>query len=392
MATKRPSNVRQKPGGGWEARAWIDGTRRSFFARTQAEALARMQAAQVDAARGMARPREELTVGEHLDEWLESTVKPGLRHSTYVGYRGIADRYIIPNLGRRRLVDLTPGHVTRMLAKLLADELSDTTVSHVRAVLSSALRVAQQDYGLPRNAAALAKLPRSGRPPFQPEVIPPAQARAMIESFQGSRLAPLVAFSAATGLRQGELLGLRWRDLAVEERALEVHHALDVREGGKKVLARTKTKKSQRSLSLPALAIVALELQREISAADRERAGEAWQDLDFVFPGPTGGGRNGSAVRRNFQAHLRRRGFTPIRWHALRRIFAAVLQEEGATLAQVRDLLGHSTIAVTEHYAYTMPAGLRDAMGRLDDAFGGVSIAGGGMAGDESPPANALSA
>jgi integrase len=191
----------------------------------------------------------------------------------------------------------------------------------------------------------------------------------------------LVLFSIATGVRQGELLALRWCDIDESARTVTIQHAVD-KQNGVRVLARPKSPKAQRTLALPALALRALELRRSQEADDRLLAGGDWQDLDLVFPSPTGRIRDRHAVTRGFRRILDRNEIEPIRWHALRRQFAALLQDQGIPLERLRDLMGHSALRVTEHYAYTMPETLRHDMGAIDAAL--RSNEGGTRVGDET--------
>lgn len=93
-----------------------------------------------------------------------------------------------------------------------------------------------------------------------------------------------------------------------------------------------------------------------------------------MFAGPLGGVRSGTTLTHNVQEILARRGIEPIRWHALRRVFAAILQDQGVPLPHIRDLLSHSQIQVTERYAYVMPESLKDAMSAVDGGLSGVSL------------------
>ena len=113
-------------------------------------------------------------------------------------------------------------------------------------------------------------------------------------------------------------------------------------------------------------------MRRQQEADDRLLAGDQWQDLGLVFPGRTGGIRECSALTHTFQNRLRRHGLPVIRWHALRRVFAAVLQDNGVPLERIRDLMGHSMLSVTESYAYTIPASLDRDMASIDQAFGAM--------------------
>jgi integrase len=351
----------------WEARVRINGPQVSFYADSKSGAQAMARQARADAERGVATRRDTITLEAYLLSWL-GQVAQSRRARTFKSYREHCEQHLIPAFGHVRLLQLTPGHVERLLGRLLASGLSDTTVTRVRATLSVALNQAMRDYGLPRNVASLARVPKSDRPAFVKEVVTPDQARAILSAFQGHRLEPLVLFSIATGVRQGELLALRWQDVDLAGRTVTITHAVDV-QGRQRVLARPKSARSQRTLRLPDMALAALILRREQEVGDRLLAGRSWQELDLVFPGRTGGIRAGPAVTKHFQDHLRRHGLPTIRWHALRRVFAALLQDEGVPLERIRDLMGHSTLHVTEGYAYTLPESLDRDMGAIDRAL-----------------------
>jgi integrase len=259
--------------------------------------------------------------------------------------------WIIPYLGRLKLTDLTPAQVRGMLTAVAEAGRADATVARVRGTLSSALRQAQADYGLTRNVAEVTRPPESAAPAFRREILTPGDAKAILAAFEGTRMWPLVAFAIGTGLRQGEQLALHWADVELDRRLLRVRDSLD----GKN-LVRPKSKKSARTLRISSLALRALEAQRVYIDADCMTGGDAWQDHDLVFPGPAGAIRNGNAVTRGFQRQLERSGLEPIRWHALRRVCSALLQDQGVPITVVRDILGHSSLMVTETYAYVMPA------------------------------------
>lgn len=351
----------------WEARARIGGAQHSFYADSKSAAQAKARQARADAERGLGASRETLTVEQYLLSWL-AHVEPSLRARTFRSYRMHCHRHLIPAFGRVRLVQLSPSHVERLLGQLVQSGLSDTTATRVRATLSVALNQAMRDLGLLRNVASLAKVPKSDRPAFTKEVVTPEQARRVIAAMQGHRLEPLVLFSIATGVRQGELLALRWQDIDIPGRTVTITHAVDL-QAGKKVLARPKTARSQRALRMPDMAMVALALRREQETADRLLAGPRWQETGVVFATQLGGIRTGPQVTKDFQARLERHGLPTMRWHALRRVFAALLQDEGVPLERIRDLMGHSNILVTEGYAYTLPESLDRDMGAIDRAF-----------------------
>ena len=212
----------------WEARVSIEGRQVSFYGESKSGAQAKARQARADAERGVMAPKENMTTEAWLRHWL-AHVEPSLRGRTFKRYRELCELHVIPAVGKIPLRQLTPAHVERLLSQLLASGLSLQTAIHVRATMSVALHQAQRDHNLPRNVAALAKLPKTDQPAFALEVITPGQARAILEAFRGSRLEPLVLFSISTGVRQGELLALRWQDVDLTNRSVTIRHAVDFR-------------------------------------------------------------------------------------------------------------------------------------------------------------------
>lgn len=126
------------------------------------------------------------------------------------------------------------------------------------------------------------------------------------------------------------------------------------------------------TVRLPSVAIRALTPARTQIEEYRLLAGADWQEANLVFPSPGGGIRAGSTVTHNFQKRLESRGLEPMRWHGMRRVFAAILQDAGVPLERVRDLMGHSQLHVTEHYAYTLEDSLLRDMDAIDAVFATV--------------------
>lgn len=362
----------------WEARARINGPQVSFCDDTKTGAMAKARAARSDAERGLRKAPSTLTVQQYLDRWLAEK-KRAVRYRSYLSHDMHIRLHIGPALGGLRLVDLTPRDVRKLLADVRDKGVSESTVDHVRTTLSMALRAAVTDGIAPKNVAEQVPVPKSTKPAFVPEVVTPDEARLIIAAFKGYRHEPDVMFAIATGMRQGEQLALRWSDVNLQARTATVEVAVDITEDGQRVSARPKSEKSQRVMPLPELAIRALEMRARQREEDRILAGEAWEGGDLVFGNRTGGMRSGKVLTAKFQDRLRRAGLPVIRWHALRRIFAATLQEGGASLGILRDLMGHKSVKTTEGYAYTLP----ESRARLVAAIDNLIDAGNGRAANE---------
>lgn len=367
MRGRGECSVRQRrtPNGAvyWEARASVNGRQVSFYGKTKTAALAKARQARADSERGAAVFLPTVSVANYLVAWLESI---NVRRSTREAYATVVRRHIVPAIGSTRLALLTPSAVEGMLAGVVASGLSEAQARKVKAVLRTALARAERDLGLPRNVARLARMPKSPIPRFEPERLTVADVRAVLAAVAGDRIEPAVRFSVATGVRHGELLALRHDDITGT--TVTIRHSVE-RASGYRQITRPKGGR-ERMLALAPMAVLALEAERAYQDQERELAGPGWCDTRLVFAGRTGGilpsGRCGDRLR----TCLARAGLAPIRWHALRRMFAAVLLDQGVPLHRIRDLLGHTHVQITEHYAYTMADSLMADMAVVDAALG----------------------
>ena len=247
-------SIRQRSTGLWEARvavgANLDGTnrRRSFYGRTRKEVLEKLQDSLTAERRGIPSPGGSKTVAAFLSEWLQE-VERSLAPKTFRRYRELIEHHIVPEVGRIKLGKLTPHDVTMMMRRKQDIGLAPRTIHHMRAVLRRALNVGIRRGELHRNAAALAEPVKVAD--HDVALMPPREAQDILAAFRDHPLEPLVAIALWTGLRQGEILGLRWRDVDVERRTITVAGSLQ-RLGGEWRLLPPKTRRSARTIAMPA--------------------------------------------------------------------------------------------------------------------------------------------
>src|ERR671910_1399369 len=349
--------------------------RKAVYGRKYGEVEKKLNALRADADRGIVFDAESLKVGEWLDSWLSDCVRPlvdagKMAHSTYVRYRGIVDNDLKPALGRRKLKDVTRAEVRKLYAAKGAT-LSPRSVDYIHITLQKALSHAVLDDLIPRNVAA-GERPHSTRhaSPDRVKALSPAQVRALLGAARGTRNEALYVVALHTGLRQGELLGLKWSDL--DGGKVSVRRALKLADHGLD-FGPPKNKASRRSVRLNRTAAAALRAHRMRQNEERIAAPE-WQDGDLVFPNRVGKPMDpNNLYHREYKPILKRaelaeHGFT---FHALRHTFATALFARGEHPKKVQSLLGHSSITQTmDTYSHLIDDIGGDAVDGLDEAFG----------------------
>jgi integrase len=236
--------------------------------------------------------------------------------------------------------------------------LSPRTAAHSRAVLRCALTDAVRSGLVTRNVVMLTDAPRVAAP--APVVLTPEQVGDILDALADPSLRRLATVAVHTGLRQGELLGLTWANLDLEQRQVRVLHALQ-RAVGHYQLVETKSASSRRVVPLTPVAVEALHEERHAQREAQLRAKHWGHPIsDLVFTTATGQPRNGTAITHAFARALQAAGRPPLRWHDLRAAHGGLMLAAGVDVSVISKMLGHSSVALTvRHYA-----GVGDALGR----------------------------
>jgi integrase len=348
----------------WEARFRTDdGRQHSLYAKTRRDVQERLRAALTRTDGGIRPVSQVLTVDAWLDEWLAGSVESRLRPTTAENYATILRLYVRPAIGKVPLAKLTPEHVQRMMVALAArGDLSPTTVRAAYAVLRIALSRALKSGTVLRNVCTLVDPPAKARHELAP--LTADQARAFLDNLAGDRLEALLTTAIALGMREGELLALRWQDVDLRAGTLTVMHTLTRLTHE---LAEPKTERARRTLTLPRSVVAVLQSHRVRQAEERLAAGSQWQDRDLVFATSEGRALDARNVLRAYQLRLERAGLPHQRFHDLRHACATLLLEQGEELAVVSKILGHSNLATTaDVYAHLTPAMGERVASRMD--------------------------
>jgi len=348
--------------------------RRVVSGKTQADARERLKKLRQDLEKGVGvRPGQPRTLNAYVDAWLPA-LRPRVRPATWIAHERYVRLYILPALGDVPLARLVPTSVERMTAAMIARGLSPTTARGARTTLRMILRDAERDGIVARNVAALARPPRLVRRELR--VLTVTETRRLIEGTAEDDFGSLFAVAATTGLRQGELLGLRWSDLEIDgpSPTLTVTRSLARTADGYE-LAEPKSSRSRRTLDLAPVAVAALRRQRVRQKEARLAAGDLWQNSrSLIFTDELGRALVGSRVSHVFSMTLTRLGLPHVRFHDARHGFASLLLAQGVSLKVVSEALGHSGIQVTaDTYAHLTNEQRRGAAEAIERAIGGDS-------------------
>lgn len=363
MAARKRANgegtIAPRPDGRYVGAAFVPvtggGRRRVFvYGRTRAEARDKLDDLLRKAADGIPRAKERQTVGEYLDYWLEHVVKPERRATTYKGYETMVRVHIKPVLGKKKLDELGPTDVRRLLAALREKgttghgggprNLSPRMVQFAHAVLRNALSNAVREELVSRNAAKLVKM---SNPEYDVGAgLDPIAARALLVKIADDRLFALYLCAIVLGLRRGELLGLTWTAVDLDGGRLAVRQALSWVDG-RAVIQPPKTRASRRVIPLPDVVVLALREHQKRQDAERAEAGETWEETGFVFSTRRGRPMSPYTLVKYWHDVRASAGLGTLRFHDLRHTAVSLLLALGVPPHVVREIAGHSDIKVT---------------------------------------------
>lgn len=367
---KRGNNegsITKRSDGRYMARVTLpDGTRRTFYGTTRKEAADKLAVALRDLQRGIAPPKGAQTVEKFLADWIANVVTPSVRPRTLGSYKW-AVGHITTHLGKTKLAALSAQQIQAMLTRL-GDALSPQSVKHVHTVLGTALGVAVEWDLLGFNPAERVKAPRVPR--VDRRTLSAEQGRKFLASVKGDRFEGVYLVALTTGMRLGEVLGLRWQDLDLDQGLVHVQVQLSYRTKDWS-LVEPKSKRSRRTIRLLEGTVAVLKEHRRRQLEERLASPE-WTDYGLVFTTSRGTPVSPTNMtRRYLKEALASAELPDMPFHGLRRTVITLLNEQGMHPENVRDLVGHSTTAlVLETYNQMAPGSGQAAVKELGRLLG----------------------
>lgn len=379
MGTRRADgegSYRQRPNGLWEASTRYstpDGQRKrlSVYGKTRAEARGKLSDACKRIAEGAPPRDDKQTIGSWLATWRTTALPASSRKATTQElYGGLCRKHLEGDdkLAGLRLDQIRPTHVEALVLRLRGKGLSDSTIRQVYTVLRAALDIAVRDGLLASNPTAKVKRPAVA--PKEARYLSTDDVRRILNHLDGLRYRRAVLVMAATGMRRGEVAGLRWSDIDLAKGELTVS-GIVVRVAGALSWTAPKTDRSRRRIPLPDGLVTELKAHRKAQLAERLQAGDQWTDTGAVFATEAGGWLDPRNLLRTVEIAAGKAGIEDVGAHTLRHSAAVGWLESGVHIKAAADLLGHASISITgDLYGHTSDDAARAAVKGLGDALG----------------------
>jgi len=343
----------QRKTGLWVASVSIGGRRLYKYAKSQHEARSWLEETRDQIKSGLTFSGAQISLEKFLQDWL-GACQASIRPKTFHQYAQIVHMYLSPGLGNVKLKDLRADHIQSLYNALLRNGKSERTVLLNHSVLHSALNQALRWGLIGRNPAQAVMRPKLRRKEMK--TLSDLQARALLKIAKGSRLDALLWLALTTGLREGEILGLKWSDLDWTAKRLKIQRQLQRLEGKGLVFAEPKSMAGRRAVTLSSDIISRLHGQRVIQAYEKLFAGDRWQENDLIFPSTLGTPLDPRNLYRQFKKALQEARLPNIRFHDLRHTAATLMLQQHTHPKVVQERLGHSDISLTLNtYSHVLP-------------------------------------
>jgi integrase len=348
-------SIRQRKDGTWEARYTLGrdpGTgkqvQKSVYGKTQGEVLKKIQGVQADLNSGIYAEPSRLTVGAWLDVWI-SEYPGNIKARTLNEYKGVLEYRIKPGLGKVKLSALNTHTIQRFYNDCLRGSrdkkpISPKTTKNIHGILHKALEQAV-DLGYIRiNPADKCKLPRIEKPEIYP--LDDNQIAVFLDEIQGHKFELVYLIDLFTGMRQGEILGLSWRQVDFKNGTLLIDQQIQLDKGQYKIVP---VKNDRVRKITPAPYIIQLLRKRKADqASDQLKAGTAWENpWRLVFTNELGTHLARQTVYGNFKKVVKRMGIGETRFHDLRHSYAIASLQSGDDIKTLQENLGHHTAGFT---------------------------------------------
>lgn len=374
---KLPQGITQRADGRYMARFQYDGERYTIYDTELRVLKKKLTDLKYELEHGLFAKQDNITVSGWFNIWMKEYKEPTVKAGTVGVYRDNFRSYIEKPLGKKKLKDIRPEHIQKIYNDLNKKGYSRNTIELVSVVLSGMYKQALKNKIVTENPVPLATLPRVKKHK-EPRVMTVEEQRKFLEYAKESYLNNLFILALTTGMRSGELRGLRWQDIDFKDKTLHINNTL-VYVNKDYLLDTPKTPTSIREIPLIDSGIAALKRQKVKQAENRMLLGDKWQNKkgleNLVFTTMTGYPINRDMLRQELNRVIEdiqkdHQDFKHITPHTFRHTFATRCIENGMSPQVLKTILGHSKLSMTmDLYSHVLPNTKATEIQRIANLF-----------------------
>jgi integrase len=355
--------VRKRKDGRWEARYTVGYSpktgkqiQRSIYGQTRNDAAAKLTEVKYAINSGTYIEPAKIKAGDWINNWLENYAKIKLKASTFENYSSLARIHIVPIIAEIALSKLKTRDLQRFYNEMTSRgkivksgvdvPLSVSTIKHIHYIIHGALDQAVKENLIRNNPDDACVLPSDKA--HKINILPMDILPSLLDEARKGRHYTMLYLDLSTGLRRGELLGLRWDDIDFDARTITLERQL-VRTQRQLIFTTLKTEHSNRCIQIPESAAEVLLEHKAVQEEERKRADIYWVENNLIFCNELGGPLDPSGVYHYFKRLTKRLGLDDIRFHDIRHTFATIALQNGVDIKTIQETLGHYNPAFTLH-------------------------------------------
>jgi len=321
---------------------------------------------------GMTFEGTQVTLTRFVKTWLAGK-EISQRPKTFVQYRQICEQHILPRMGTLRMQEIQPAHIKQLYLAKREEGRGARTVQMIHTILHNIFKQAMKEGILGRNPVEAVNRPMVEKTEMQ--ILTEEQARRMVIATHGIRYGALFYLALITGMREGELLGLKWSDLDWERGIISIQRQLQRIRGKGIVFSQPKTKAGRRQIKLGQATIERLVNHREEQSLIRDAQRERWEENDLIFPNTLGKPMACENMTAEFNRFLKVNDLPDIRFHDLRHTSISFLLDMGTPVNTVQQRAGHSKASITtDTYGHSMAHSQDEAAERIEELINPIAV------------------
>jgi len=375
MARRRGNNegsLYHRNDGLWCAQVTLEARRLTKYGKTQKECRDWIKETLNKIDSGLTYEGSQMTLAKFVEMWLSSK-ELSRRPRTVFQYRQVTSTHILPVMGGMKIKDIAPSHIKQLYAIKHEEGTGARTLQIIHAVLHCALKQAVREGLLGRNPVDAIERPKVEQIEFN--IFNEEQSRQFLKEASGSTFEAVFYLALTTGMRQGEMLGLKWSDVDWEKGMLHVQRQLQQVERKGYALVPPKTKAGRRQIKLGQVMLEQLMAHRKRQEQVKAFAGNRWQEQDLIFPTTIGTPLDHKRVTKEFKELLKKAGLPEMRFHDLRHTSISLMLEMGTPLNTVQRRAGHSKASVTaDIYGHAMVGSQNEAAEKIESLVVPIAV------------------